>query len=235
MSRNSFALMLTLSLSVAASQPQTPMRAGVVRGTVVNEEGQPVAGATAWAWAYRDDVVAHRLQRPVLTDGAGRFTIASLEWGRYRIYAIKPADGYADTHWAIYDNGRVPTVDISPIAPTVDVQVAIGPKAALLVGTITDAVTGQPAPNPVMRIWRWTDGSDRDTEFASGSFTTHDQTSGHYELLIPPSKEVGFEVSAPGYETWDYSGEIGSTKPFPLSLPSGVRKTIDIKLQPLPK
>jgi protocatechuate 3,4-dioxygenase beta subunit len=234
MSRNSLALILVLLPSAVAPQPHTPTPAGVVRGAVVNEEARPVAGATVWAAPV--DVLTHKLQRTVLTDDAGRFTISSLEWGRYRVYAIKPADGYADTHWAIHDNGRVPTVEISPTAPTADVQVAIGPKAALLAGTITDAATGQPVPDPVMRVWHWTgDGADRDSEFASGSFTAHDEASGRYELLIPPGKEVGFEVSAAGYETWHYSGESGPMKVFPLNLPSGFRTTIDIKLQPLPK
>ena len=86
-----------------------------------------------------------------------------------------------------------------------------------------------------MRIWRWTDGIDRDTEFAAGSFTTLDQASGHYGLLIPPGKEIGFEVSAPGYDTWAYRGETDDAKPFPLSLSSGIRKTIDIRLKPTAK
>ena len=187
-----------------------------------------MAGASVAA--VRVDVPSHGFQRTVVTDGAGRFAVGHLAWGRYRVYAAKESDGYLDLHWAIYyDNGRVPTVELSESSPTADVEVGTGPKAAFLTGSVTDAVTGAPIVNPRIRVWRWTDGVDRDSEYLDASIDAN------YRFAIPPGKEVGLEVSAPGHETWHYCGDSGGTKPFPLNLSSGTSKTLDVKLQPLPK
>lgn len=227
MSRNGLATTLVLLLTSALSRSQTPALVGTIRGTVVNEDGNPIAGAKVSAIPV--DVPLNGFQREVPSDGAGRFTLVNLQRGRYRVFTRKEADGYADTSWAIHDNGKVPIVEISATAPTVDVEVRIGPKAATLTGTITDAVTGRPVVDPRIRIWRWTDGVDRDTEFAATNIGSD------YRFLIPPGKEVGVEFSASGYEPWSYCGESNGDKPFPLSLPSGAAKTLNIKLRPLPK
>ena len=223
MRRNSLAIIVMLLPGIVAAQ--TPV--GVVRGTVVNQDGKPVAGATVWA--KRIDAMPHKFQKMFPADGEGRFTIPYLEWGQYRVCAAKESDGYADVQWAIHDDGRLLIVEISATAPMADVQVRIGPKAAVLTGSITDAVTGIPVPNATFRIWRWTDGVDRDSEYLSGN------VDASYRLLIPPGKEVVLEFGAPGYETWTYCGESGGTKPFPLNLASGAVKTLDVKLRPLPK
>ncbi|MEI9971569.1 MAG: carboxypeptidase-like regulatory domain-containing protein [Ignavibacteriota bacterium] len=223
MRQNSVALVLMLLPGIVAAQTPT----GVVRGTVVNQDGKPVAGATVWA--KRIDAMPHKFQKMFPADGEGRFTIPYLEWGQYRVYAAKESDGYADLQWAIHDDGRLPIVEISATSPIADVQVKFGPKAAVFTGSITDAVPGVPVSNATFRIWRWTDGVDRDSQYLSGNLEAR------YRLLIPPSKEVGIEFSAPGYETWTYCGESGGATVFPLNLASGAVKTLDIKLRPLPK
>ena len=137
---------------VVGSQTQRSTRSGAVRGKVIDEENQPVAGASVAA--RRVDATPDKFQRMFLSDGAGHFTIPSLAWGRYRVYAVKEADGYADVLWAIHDNGKVPNAEISATAPTTDVLVRVGPKAAFLTGSITDAATGSLVVNPRIRIWR---------------------------------------------------------------------------------
>jgi hypothetical protein len=197
-----------------------------MRGTVVNEGGQPVAGVFLWATEIdRPSGAEHR----VVSDGAGRFTLTNLWLARYRVFALKEEDGYPDTSSAVYDNGKIPIVELSASERVIDVRVTIGPKAAILTGSITDASSGKPVSLPRIRIWRWTDGIDRNTEFRDAS------AHANYRLLVPPSKEVGLEISAEGYETWSYRGESGGEKAFPLYLPSGAQKTINVQLRPIPK
>ncbi len=226
MNRSSLALFFALSLAAVPAYPQDNALLGTIRGTVVNEEGQPVAGVFLWATEIDRPSGA---ERRVVSDAAGRFTLINLRMARYRVFALKEEDGYPDTSSAIYDNGKIPIVELSASERLVDVRVTIGPKAAVLMGSITDASTGKPIFNPRIRIWRWTDGVDRNTEFRDGS------AHANYRLLIPPSKEVGLEISAEGYETWSYRGESGGEKPFPLYLPSGAQKTINVQLRPIPE
>ena len=226
MNRSSFAIFLALSLTAVVAHPQDDAPRGTIRGTVVNEEGQPVAGVFLWAEGKdRPGGFEHR----VVSDGAGRFTLTNLWMDTYQVLAVKEGDGYPDTSSAIYDNGKIPVVELSASERIVDARVTVGPKAAVLTGSITDASTGKPAPNPRIRIWRWTDGVDRNIEFLDTDIRAN------YRFLIPPSKEVGLEIYAEGYETWSYRGESSGEKPFPLYLPSGAQKTINVQLRPIPK
>jgi hypothetical protein len=195
----------------------------VIRGTVVNESSQPIAGANVTAQLA--DELYQGLVRYVQTDDAGRFVINGLKSARYRVFAMKEADGYADPRWFIYDNGTVPVVQLSDAAPASDVRVKIGPKAARISGTITDAATGDPVEAVSFRIWRG-------IGCASGLSVS---AKPRYDLLIPSGAEVALEVSVPGYEVWRYNPGPNVGEPTWLSLPPGARMPLNIKLQPITK
>lgn len=191
---------------------------GVIRGVVVNEIGQYIVGAKVNA-----NLMDHRPRalpiRFVETDNDGRFTIDRLEWGSYRIYAMKEAERYPDSSSAIYSNGLRVTANLSAQAPSANVVVVIGPKAGELTGSISDVLTGKPV-HAGIRIWR-----------SKGDFFST-STPPEYHILIPASTEVGLEVRAPGYEVWRYPGDAGSPEGKPLLLKSGETLNVDIRLQP---
>jgi Carboxypeptidase regulatory-like domain len=225
-----FSRISSFLLILLANAQAQPHPSGVIRGTVVDEAGNPVAGATVWA--VRFDVPVHGFQPEFQTGADGRFTIGHLSYGKYNVLAKKESDGYADVHWGVYDYS-VPTAEIFASAPVADVRVRIGPKAATVSGSITDAVSGAKLETVTLRIWQWT--GQHNTESNSLSASSVANPPGTYRILVPPGKEVGLEISAPGYKPWTYSGEFGGTEPFPLNLASGAAKVINVQLQPEPK
>src|ERR1022692_4572840 len=122
-------------------------------------------------------------------------SINGLKSARYQVFAMKEADGYANPRWFIYDNGTVPVVQLSDAAPASDVRVKIGPKAARISGTITDAATGDPIEAVSFRVWR---GSNCASALSLGA-------TPKYDLLVPSGAEIALEVSVPGYEVWRYN------------------------------
>jgi hypothetical protein len=194
---------------------------GGIRGTVVNESSEPVADASV-AVILADRPI-QGVARSVRTDRAGRFVFGALEMGPYVVFADKESDGYPQAIGRFYDIA-IPTVEISGASPMAEMQVRIGPKAATLVVSITDAVTGEPLQaqdKPAFRIWRWTE----DQNVFSGGLNPEGK------ILIPAGREVGLEISADGYETWHDRGP--DSQPAPLNLPSGASVALDIKLRPL--
>lgn len=226
-SRNAF--IWGLCLAAGACLAQGPQPAGVIRGMIVDVNGQPVEGV--YVTAYPADAPFRGAGAQAWTDSAGRFSIRTTRWARYRLFTSKEDDGYADSTMGIHSQIEVPVVEVTALAPIATVTVHLGPKAAVISGSVTDATTGKLIPSPTLHLWRWTDGVDRTSEFVHDTATN----DGHYRFLVPPNKEVGLAFSAPGYQTWTYCGDSGGDTPFPLNLPPEAKKTIDVKLQPLPK
>ena len=97
--------------------------------------------------------------------------------------------------------------------------VNLGPKAGILTGTISDALTGKPIPAgfdlaQVKDRTRWMRTS----------------AAPNFRVLIPSSKEMEVKVSAPGYEAWVYPDPTVPSQ-F-LRLDPGSEMHLDIKLKP---
>jgi hypothetical protein len=223
MNRNAFLSTLASLATAATICAQPGPSTGVIRGIVVNEYSQPVAGADVTA--QLTDELHQGMVRYVQTDAAGRFVINGLKSARYQVFAMKEADGYANPRWFIYDNGTVPVVQLSDAAPASDVRVKIGPKAARISGTITDAATGDPIEAVSFRVWR---GSNCASALSLSA-------TPKYDLLVPSGAEIALEVSVPGYEVWRYNPGPNAAEPTWLNLPSGARMPVNIKLQPIVK
>lgn len=214
------AFVTCVGLLTAASAVAEKAAQGTIRGLVANEHGQPVESALVTA-DLADGRPRLKAIRYVETDKQGQFVIDQLEWGPYRIYAMKESEGYPDAYYSVYSEGPNVTAQLSPQSPNASVRVVIGPKAAVVVGTISDAVTGTPV-NAGVRIWRWANTGD----FLSTSVRPN------YRMLIPPNTQVGFEVQAPGYRPWFYPGAATLSSSGPLTMRSEEKLTLDIKLQP---
>lgn len=210
---------LALAGGVLAYQPQAVAR---ISGAVLAEQGQPIAGAVVWADLLGNSPKALPIPHAE-TDKDGRFVINHLEWGAYKLRAMKEEDGYPNTHWSFYSNGSSPTVRLTRESPAQQVTIALGPKAGALTGAISDLVTGKPLSGSV-RMWRI---KSPDNFFGTS-------VNSHYRVLLPPNVEVGVEVSAPGYQDWYYPGYADASQSAPLSVGSGETVHLDIGLRPKP-
>src|SRR5437773_4867285 len=65
----------------------------------------------------------------------------------------KEEGGYPDTSFQFYSNGKEPIVGLSPAIPSVKVGVVIGPKYAVVAGSIVDDGSGEPV-NGTVHLWR---------------------------------------------------------------------------------
>src|SRR5580693_3514237 len=75
-------------------QQQEVNQFGVISGTVVNQRGEPVAGATVTADELDRSFIGVRPRAE--TDPAGQFRVGRLAWGKYAVCAHKEADGYRE-------------------------------------------------------------------------------------------------------------------------------------------
>jgi len=86
---------------------QSDDRSGTIRGTVLNENGEPVAGARVDARFFGKSV---GMVVPMAQTGKdGRFLIAHLQMDEYSVSARKEEEGYPDMHWAFYSQGMART------------------------------------------------------------------------------------------------------------------------------
>jgi hypothetical protein len=148
------------------------------------------------------------------TDSDGRFLIERLEWGEYRVFAMKEDAGYPNLAASFYSHNVFPSVTIGPANPIAHIQIQLGPRSGVLVGSVTDATNGGPV-NAGFKLTR----AESPNEWLSRSVPSE------YRILLPPSVETILEVSSPGFKTW--------SPEHPLRLDSGAEMRLDISLQPL--
>ncbi|MGH9505834.1 MAG: MSCRAMM family protein [Terriglobales bacterium] len=191
------------------SAPHRSPRGGTITGVVINQRGQPVAGAKV---SYRQLGVAYAMAIVYATsDRRGRFHFVNLDWGRYNVYAEKESAGYPDQRFTLYGAGLpLPLATLSPRHPKASVVVHVA-RAAVLTGTVTDAATGKPVSNLTVLL----------KEPVSGAWFSGTAEANLY-VLIPPLVQVNVTLTAPGYRPWQRI----------LRMRPGQRENITIKLAP---
>jgi len=212
-------VILAATAAILAFGDQNPSPTGAINGRVVNESGLPVRDAKV-SVDSTEPGISQSLVRYVETDGSGFFKMDRLKFGTYRVYAMKESEGYANPYFSLYGNGLKFEASLSAERPAADILVIIGPKAATISGSISDAKTGQPMGANI-RIWRL----DHESDFIAVSVPAN------YELLVPPGADIGVEVSAPGYETWRYPADAQFSAKS-LRIESGGKRHIDVGIQP---
>jgi hypothetical protein len=217
------AAMLLSAASMLAQQPSARTgHLGSVNGTVTDEEGRAVAGATVYADPM--DAVMIGIVPQNQTDAAGRFAIGRLLWGRYRISAAKEEESYPAMLSEFFTRNHPPqTVTLGPENPTVTVSIRMGPKAGKLTGTATDAVTS--APLNTCADFRWA-SDPRNFLTGTGLVTAK------FGVLIPSSTDVLWTVWQDGYKPWYYPGTTDESAATSVRLEPGQVKTVAIELQP---
>lgn len=204
--------LICFSVCVSIVAAAAPQDRGTISGTVTDEHNAPIAKARVNANPADGRPMAS-LVRFVETDENGHFLIDRLAWGKYKVFAKKEDLGYPDMSWSFYSNDVYLAVEITPTVRTAEVRIQLGPKAGVLTGSITNALTGAPIPASLM-IRR----------AASPSKWLSPGVATGYRVLLPPSTDVLLEVSAPGFKTQKF--------PSPLNLQPGAEMHLDIALEP---
>lgn len=140
-------LILVLLSCCALSQTPDPTPVdGRISGSVVNEDGKPVPGASVYL-AEEPSSLVDRNGIVTRTDAVGRFDFGpKLKHGVYEIHARKDKDGYPDPTSKFYQplNFSPQKVQLFGDHPAEKVAVQLTEKAAIVVGRVFDADTGRP-------------------------------------------------------------------------------------------
>lgn len=193
---------------------------GSISGTVIDENGKPVSSALVRVDPINEGPRSG-IVRQTETDKAGHFFIDTLQLDSYKVFAMKESDGYPNTAFAFYSNQAFSTVTLLEGAPSTTLVLKVGPRAGLMTGTVADLITGKPV-NSTFLLRRAAD-SDNWISFSQPS---------EYRVLVPPNTDVVFEVSAPGYETFYYGGNLDSLRRQPIHLNSLQEMKVNIQLRP---
>ena len=210
-------LVVVLSTLLHAQTPRA-QGPGRVTGIVLNEDGQPIAGANVCISTTTGSNTS-MVCSGVITDQAGHFEIEHLAMGSFAVSAVKEEDGYPPNH------NPENKVVLSPQEPTANVTIKLGPKAAMLIGSVKDSVTGKPVDN--IRVHYLPGTNER-----AGSGTASGFMRGEFRLNLPTTSDFVIVVAAPGYKPWVYSDPANG---FSLQFASGEQKSVDIELIPEPK
>lgn len=210
-------LLPLLAISFLVSAQGTEVGEGVIQGVVLGEGARPVRGAKVHA-DLKGVPMAKKI-RYVETDENGFFLIDQLEFGTYYVAAKNDEEGYGDSGFSFFNDQPVPTAQISARQRIADVVINLGPKAGILTGTISDAVTGKPIAAGFWLV----QAKDRNKWMSTSA-------APDFRVLIPSAKEMEVKVSAPGYEDWVYQNP--AIRSQVLRIDPGSEIHLDIQLRP---
>jgi hypothetical protein len=191
---------------------------GSIEGTLTDYAGMAVSGATVYAM---------RIGRPAVsaiptadTDAGGHYIFKRLDYGRYAVAPAKPADGYP-TSFQVPNctHTQYPQIELSDENQSAKLDLRFGKKAGVLVGTVTDADSGNPVDANV-EFRCIVDPS----EFVSGSGLTN----ARFKVLVPSDTPVSMTVSQKGFQNWQF---IRNGVVEPILLAPGEILTLEIRLK----
>ena len=171
-----------LAHAQTALQPTT----GEIKGTVTDQSGSPVAGATVLAvpggFGFEDIT-----PRSVKSDRNGRFDFrGGFHLEPYTLYSRKEEDSYPNPLDLFYASAKddAPRVDLTAAYPSATVNVKMGDKAGVIVGHVIDSETGATLHATVYFLDDQGSGHVVDSAPADGTFRT----------LLPPGKNLSVLV-----------------------------------------
>lgn len=133
---------------------------------------------------------------------------------------MKEGAGFPNTYFSFYSNDLFSKATVSPAVSIVNLRLHLK-KAAILQGTVQNAVTGE-SITATFELSRKTNPTFSITTAYSGSFS----------VLVPSDTDVVFRVRADGFFDWIYPGRTEAAETATLRLRAGQRKKLVIRLQP---
>jgi hypothetical protein len=206
-----FLLVVTGLMSTTAGSTEV----GTISGRVFGPGDKPVASASVYLLTLDGPSPA----RPSITktNAEGKFSIDA-QPGNYAIHAFKPDDGYPDVTFAfeLSPDQKLKEVRISAGQRLENVDIRLGPKAAILNFNVTDAETGLVISSVDYELcqvqhpdWCLRGGSSGSAEFTA------------------PATEILIQLGADGHKSVRYT-ENGKTS---IPLTPGEHKTISVALR----
>jgi hypothetical protein len=205
-------LCLAFALAVSFAYGQTPdPPSGEIKGIVIDQSGDPVAGATVYV--VRQDISFNDLSpRSVKSDKKGEFDFhGRLALGSYKVYSRKEQADYPDRSDVFYADSLIdtPKVDLTGENPFAAVTVTMGEKAGVLHGRIIDADTG--ADTKAKLVFTDADGNEHSVI-----------ADGKYRALLPADKDISVMLMP-------MSGREYRTETIPsIRLDSGQEKNLNL-------
>jgi hypothetical protein len=178
-------LIVVVGSLFAYSQTKVPLN-GEIKGSVTDQNGNPISGATVYAVPLGltlNDITP----RSVKTDSNGEFDFrGGFELEQYKLYSRKDEDAYFDPFDGFYTDPKAeaPAVDLTQDHPSATVTVKMGEKAGVVVGRVIDADTGAVLK---ARVYFY-DGQGHGHGFDSA-------VDGKYRALLPPGKDLRLMVT----------------------------------------
>jgi hypothetical protein len=159
---------------------------GEIKGSVTDQNGNPISGATVYA-VPQGLTLNDITPRSVKTDRNGEFDFrGGFELEEYKLYSRKDEDAYFDPFDGFYADSKAeaPAVDLTQDHPSATVTVKMGEKAGVVVGRVIDADTGAVLK---ARLYFY-DGQGHGHRFDSAF-------DGKYRAFLPPEKDISLMVT----------------------------------------
>ena len=191
---------------------------GSMEGTLTDEGRMAISGATVYAMGIGRPTAS--AIPTVETDAEGHYIFKRLDYGRYAVAPAKPADGYP-TPWYVPNctHTKYREIELSDENQSAKLDLRFGKKAGVLVGTVTDADSGNPVDANV-EFRCIVDPS----QFVSGSGLTN----ARFRVLVPSDTPVSMTVSQKGFQNWEFTRN-GVVEPILLA--PGEILTLEIRLK----
>jgi hypothetical protein len=196
-------LTLLLWIPIASAQePRDNVSLVSVEGTVLDQRGDPVEGATVYAESESRPL--HGRRATSTTDNQGHYLLANV-WPDQKpvtIYAYKSTEFYGDPTICCYrsQSALFPQLILKPGESVHNVVVRLGEKAAVIKIKILDATTHEPLQSLLVFVCT----SSNPNDCMGRSVSSQD------EVFVPPGS-VSLSVQAPRYTEWKYSDSSAGT------------------------
>lgn len=117
------------------------VRDGSIRGTILADNGGPVADAHVFAEVVQGSKILTVLNTNA--DDLGVFAFSQLAFGEYRVSAQKEEAGHLSTRPDIFTCEPALTVVLTTDTPTATTLIRFRPKAGSITGWVRDSATGR--------------------------------------------------------------------------------------------
>lgn len=192
----------------AARAAQRPPATGSIKGRVLGEGGEPLAGVAVRAGG-RSTGAVFTPPPTATTDEDGQFVLENLEPNVYTLSAEFP--GY------ITETDTQPSPPRQRVGDTVTLRMA---KGGVITGTVTDAA-GDPLVGITVRVTRVRDLAGRPVIGAGGRDATTDDRGVYRSYGLQPGVYVVSAGGAPAWAFWP----VPRSESAPTYDPSGTRDT----------